>query len=161
MFTIVDANYEDPAHARAVVNLLDGYARDMMGGGAPLSEDVRRRLVPELAARPAVLALLAFAGAEAAGLLIAHEGFSTFAARPLLNVHDLSVAPAFRGQGVGRALLREAESRALARGCCKLTLEVLEGKTVARRLYESVGFHSYELDPRAGRALFLEKKLAR
>jgi ribosomal protein S18 acetylase RimI-like enzyme len=45
------------------------------------------------------------------------------------------------------------------RGCCKLTLEALEGNTGAIALYRSVGFVAYELDPAMGRAGFLEKLL--
>lgn len=84
---------------------------------------------------------------------------STFACRPLVNVHDLAVAATHRGQGVGRALLDAVEREARARGACKITLEVLEGNAVARRAYERVGFRPYVLDQGLGTALFLEKKL--
>lgn len=144
---------------RALVDLLDSYANDLMGGGKPLSEFVRQNLCGELARRATIAVLLAYADGEPAGLCIANEGFSTFACKPLLNIHDLVTAPRFRGQGVARALLAEARTIAIARRCCKLTLEVLENNAVARRLYASCGFVSYELDPAAGKALFLEKKL--
>jgi ribosomal protein S18 acetylase RimI-like enzyme len=72
-------------------------------------------------------------------------GFSTFAARPLLNVHDLAVLPECRGKGVGRALLEAAEARARAHGCCKLTLEVQDSNQRARGLYASFGFADYVL----------------
>jgi GNAT superfamily N-acetyltransferase len=51
----------------------------------------------------------------------------------------------------------EAEAR--ARGCCKLTLEALEGNTGAIALYRDFGFAAYELDPAMGRASFFEKSL--
>ncbi|MFT3996411.1 MAG: GNAT family N-acetyltransferase, partial [Asticcacaulis sp.] len=77
----------------------------------------------------------------------------------LLNIHDLTVAPEFRGRGIGRTLMIEAETLARERGCVKLTLEVLEGNAVAQSLYEALGYGDYVLDPAQGRALFWQKKL--
>ena len=101
----------------------------------------------------------AFDGPLPVGLLIGFEGFSTFACKPLLNVHDISVRPVQRGKGIARKLLDAAEAEARQRGCCKLTLEVLEGNARARSVYEAAGYHAYELDPGMGHALFLEKPL--
>ena len=69
--------------ADAVVTLLDAYARDEMGGGRPLSEHVRRNLVPELRKRQGVHVVLAFVGEEAAGLVAGgiEHGVSRAAAR--------------------------------------------------------------------------------
>ena len=52
MIDIVRAHYKDPAHAAALVDLLDAYARDPAGGGEPLSDFARGNLVASLAARP-------------------------------------------------------------------------------------------------------------
>ncbi|MFK4873406.1 GNAT family N-acetyltransferase [Novosphingobium sp. ZW T3_23] len=153
------ADYADAADAARVVALLDSYARDPMGGGKPLSEEVRERLVPGLSAHPGAFSLLAFAGDEALGLANCITGFSTFAARPLVNIHDMAVLPKARGQGVGRALMLAVEAEARARGACKITLEVLSGNATAKGLYASLGYGDYALDPQAGTALFWEKKL--
>ena len=56
------ADYASPAHAAALVALLDVYARDPMGGGQGLSEFAKANLVPDLAARPQACSVLAFAG---------------------------------------------------------------------------------------------------
>jgi ribosomal protein S18 acetylase RimI-like enzyme len=157
---ITQADLGHPEHADAIVNLLDVYARDEMGGGQALSDHVRRNLVPELRKRPGVHVVLAFVGDEPAGLAICMEGFSTFACEPLLNLHDIVVAPAHRGRGVSKQLLAEVERIARERGCCKVTLEVLEGNHVAQAAYRRAGFEGYQLDPRMGRALFWQKKLA-
>jgi glucose/arabinose dehydrogenase len=90
------------ADAEAVLRLLDAYAADPMGNNRGLPRATRARLVPTLREVPGHLVLLAFAGADAVGLAIAFQGFSTFRARPLLDVHDLSVLPAHRGGGVLR-----------------------------------------------------------
>ena len=157
--TILPADYAEPLHAAAIIDLLDQYACDPMGGGKPLSETTRRHLVAELDARANAVTLLAFDGLAPAGLLIGFEGFSTFACKPLLNVHDISVHPAHRGKGIARKLLDAAEAEARRRGCCKLTLEVLSGNTRARDVYQAAGYKAYELDPEKGHALFLEKPL--
>ena len=157
--TIRQADYNNPADAAALVDLLDVYARDPMGGGKALRETTRANLAAELAARPYAVSFLAFDDGEPAGVLNAFEGFSTFACRPLLNIHDIAVHPEHRGKGLGRLLLDAAEAEARRRGCCKLTLEVLSGNTRARDVYKAAGYEAYELDPEKGQALFLEKPL--
>jgi GNAT superfamily N-acetyltransferase len=159
MFEVIEADLANPSHAAAVVRLLDSYAQDPMGGGAGLSEQVRRDLVPALRRRPDALVLLAMGDGAAAGLLNAFEGFSTFAAAPLMNIHDVYVAPPMRGMGIGRALFAYAEEVARQRGCCKMTLEVLSGNLTAQRLYRAQGFDAYALDEKTGQALFWQKKL--
>jgi hypothetical protein len=53
------------------------------------------------------------------GLVNCFEGFSTFACRPLVNVHDLVVAASHRGRRVGEQMLAAVEHIACARGACK------------------------------------------
>ena len=153
------ADYGNPLHGRALVGLLDAYARDPAGGGVPLSSFTKNNLVKELAARSGAFSVLAFDGDLAVGLANCLEGFSSFACRPLINVHDIAVLPAYRGRGVGEQMLALVESIARERGACKLTLEVLQGNQSAIRLYERVGFANYQLDPALGNAQFLQKWL--
>ena len=154
------ADYGNPLHGQALVGLLDAYARDVAGGGAPLADFAKSNLVKELAARPQAFSVLAFDGATPVGLANCFEGFSTFACRPLVNVHDMAVLPAWRGQRVGEQMLALVEQIALERGACKMTLEVLQGNHSAIRLYERVGFAAYQLDPVMGCAQFFQKWLA-
>ena len=153
------ADYHNPVHAAALVQLLDAYAQDPAGGGEALSEFAKANLARELAARPQAFSVLAFAGDEAVGLVNCIEGFSTFACRPLVNVHDVAVLAGFRGQRVGEQMLALVEQIAQERGACKLTLEVLAGNASAIRLYERVGFAGYQLDPAMGQAQFFHKWL--
>lgn len=152
-------DYRNVKDRAQLVALLDLYARDPMGGGAPLGTHTRENLCDALAARPTALSLLAKIGTEAVGLANCFEGFSTFACQPLLNIHDLAVRPDYRGQGVGRALLDAIATEARARGCCKVTLEVLSGNAAAQALYARAGYKPYALDPAMGQAVFLEYKL--
>jgi GNAT superfamily N-acetyltransferase len=150
---------ENPADAASLLDLLDHYARDPMGGGSGLSDEARRHLVQRLRTIPGYHGALAFLGAQPVGLINCFTGFSTFAARPLLNIHDLVVRAGHRRAGIGQALLQWAAERAQQLGCCKLTLEVLTGNEAAMRSYTQAGFRPYVLDPAAGQALLLEKKL--
>ena len=156
--SITLADYRDARDAADVVALLDAYARDPMGGGAPLRDDVKARLTDDLAANPQAFSLLAREGKRAVGLANCFMGYSTFAAAPLVNIHDLAVLPEVRGKGVGKALLAAIEAEALKRGACKITLEVLSGNP-ARHLYAREGFGDYQLDPATGHALFWQKRL--
>jgi len=156
------ADYANPRHAQALVELLDAYARDPMGGAESLSDYAKANLVPSLAACPQAFSVLAFAGDDETtpvGLVNCFEGFSTFACRPLVNVHDVAVLGSYRGQGIAERMLALVEEMARERGACKLTLEVLQGNAGAIRLYERVGFANYQLDPAMGHAQFLQKKL--
>ncbi|MEY4755578.1 MAG: hypothetical protein RJA34_476 [Pseudomonadota bacterium] len=157
--TVVLADYHDPTHARALVDLLDSYASDPAGGGEPLSEFAKTHLIAALAARPQAFSVLAFMGDKAVGLINCIEGFSTFACRPLVNVHDVAVLPAYRGQRVGEHMLTLVEQLARERGACKLTLEVLSGNAPATQLYQRLGFEAYQLDPAMGHAQFMQKWL--
>jgi GNAT superfamily N-acetyltransferase len=149
----------DSGHRAALVDLLDQYAQDPMGGGEGLPDSTRSVLADSLRARNDYVGLLAFEAGQAIGLANCFEGFSTFAARPLLNIHDLVVRREHRGRGVGRQLLTAIEAEARRRGCCKLTLEVLSDNRTAIASYERFGFVAYQLQPNAGHALFYEKKL--
>ena len=157
--TTLRADYANPAHAAALVMLLDAYASDPAGGGQGLSGFAKANLVPGLAARPQAYSVLAFDGAQPVGLVNCIEGFSTFACKPLVNVHDVAVLASHRGRGIAEQMLAEAEVVARERGAVKLTLEVLSGNRSAIRLYERIGFAGYQLDPAMGSAQFLQKWL--
>ena len=157
--TIVQADYGLPAHAEAVVSLLNAYAQDIAGGGEALSAFTMANLVRELAARPQVYSILAFDGAAPVGLVNCIEGFSTFACKPLVNVHDVAVLASHRGQGIAENMLRACENIARNRGAIKMTLEVLSGNAKAVQLYKRLGYAGYQLDPSMGAAVFMQRML--
>ena len=57
-----------------------------------------------------------------------------------LEIVNVAVAPAFRGQGLGRALLRFFLAQARARGAVRAVLEVRSSNAPARALYAGGGF---------------------
>lgn len=142
----------------ALVQLIDAYARDPRGGGEPLPEDVKQRLVPGLRQHPASRAWLAFDADQPVGVCVGFVGYSTFQARPLLNIHDIAVLASHRGRGIARGLLAAAEAHAMELGCCKLTLEVQEDNHPARRLYAGFGFADVRYGS-SGPTRFLAKPL--
>jgi len=142
-----------------VLALLDAYAADPMGAGEALSAGVRARLIPALRRVPGHLVLLAFDGRQTVGLAVCFQGFSTFRARCLLNVHDLAVRPGYRRRGVATALLTEVEAEGRRRDCCKLTLEVRDDNPAAEALYRKLGFGPGSAAGRPAQYRFLEKRI--
>ena len=156
---IVEADLGNPTHQDAIVSLVNAYAGDPMGGGQELPEAVRAGLIPGLQRHPTTLVFLAWDKEKPVGMAVCFVGFSTFMARPLLNIHDLAVIPAYRRQGVGRLLLEQVAARGQELGCCKLTLEVRADNHAAQRLYEAVGFDNAASYAGTVRVWFLEKRL--
>lgn len=159
MISCTKVDFSDPEQGNLVVELLDVYATDLMGGGESLREDVKRNLPLELAKRPTCHTFIAKLDDVPAGVAICFEGFSTFECKPLINIHDLCVVPTMRRKGIATSLIFAIEQFALSIGACKLTLEVLEGNHAAKSTYRGAGFEGYELDPIMGKAVFWQKKL--
>jgi GNAT superfamily N-acetyltransferase len=153
-------DYQMAQDRAALCSLLNHYAQDAMGGGEAIDPAALARLCNELAARPFAFSFIAWRGEEPVGLINCFEGFSTFKAQPLINIHDVVVLANQRGLGIAQALMAAVETEARARGACKLTLEVLSGNAVALQSYERYGFAPYQLDPQAGHAMFLQKWIA-
>ncbi len=138
--TVLRADFDDPRHAAAIVEILDGYARDPMGGAHPLSDEVKASLVDGLKATPVAMVWLAQDGDDFIGVVTAFAGYSTFAAKPRWNIHDVAVNPSGRGKGVGRAMLERVLADAEQAGAVAVSLEVRHDNAPARHLYASLGF---------------------
>ncbi|MES2597889.1 MAG: GNAT family N-acetyltransferase [Verrucomicrobiota bacterium] len=158
-FTITRADLARPDHQQATLQMMDAYASDPMGDGRPLSAWTKEHLIAGLREHPTTLVFLAFRGSEPVGIATCFRGFSTFAARPLLNISDYYVLPQLRGSGIGRRLLQAIEQSARDLGCCRLTLEVQENNHRARAIYAVAGFAQGIHVPEAGGSLHLAKSL--
>lgn len=152
-------NYQDPQQTQDMLFLLDNYALDPMGGATPLNQTVKKNLAIELAKLPHAFSVICYVEGKPAGLVNCFEAFSTFKCKPLINIHDVVVSNGYRGLGLSQKMLQHVENIAIQKGCCKMTLEVLEGNQVAKNAYLKFGFAGYELDPQMGIALFWEKQL--
>jgi GNAT superfamily N-acetyltransferase len=89
--------------------------------------------------RPVAEAVLAWWGNEPAGLALFFHNFSTFLGKPGLYLEDLFVEPAFRGKGIGKALLAHLAALAVERGCGRFEWSVLDWNTPAIDFYKSLG----------------------
>ncbi|MGK0366618.1 MAG: ribosomal protein S18 acetylase RimI-like enzyme [Saprospiraceae bacterium] len=156
---LIRADYQNEQQSKDLLMLLNSYAIDPMGGGEELSDYVKSNLIQSMASRQDIFTILCYVNNEPAGLINCIEGFSTFSAKPLMNIHDVTVKPKFRGLGLSEKMFSEVEKLAQEKGCCKLTLEVLEGNEIAKNAYTKFGYSGYELEPEMGKAIFWQKKL--
>ncbi len=151
--TVRAVDFDDRGDMRRYLELLDAYARDPMGAARPLDDEVKSRLARELPGHPTVHGLFAEQDGLAVGFATCFTAYSTFRARPLLNIHDIAVLPQWRGYGIADALLAGIEKCARELGCCRITLEVRDDNPRARRVYERGGFAPAQCN------LFMEKPL--
>jgi ribosomal protein S18 acetylase RimI-like enzyme len=154
---VLIADYLNEQHAGDIGYLLNNYAEDPMGGSTALSANIKNNLAKELSKLPHALSVICYVNGKPAGLINCFEAFSTFKCQPLINIHDIVVVSEFRGLGISQLMLVKVEETAKEKGCCKITLEVLEGNEIARNSYLKFGFDGYELDPQMGKALFWQK----
>jgi ribosomal protein S18 acetylase RimI-like enzyme len=158
--TVKRVNYASAFDTQALRFMLNHYACDPMGGGQPIAPEALDRLCNDLAQRPFAFSFIAWNGSDApVGLANCFEGYSTFKAAPLINIHDIVVLSSARGKGVAQALMQAVQAEGKTRNACKITLEVLTGNAVAMKSYERFGFAPYALDPKAGTATFMQKWL--
>ena len=157
---VKSVDYKDPVQAAALLELMNSFASDEMSGGVGLPAQVQKDLVSRMSERSYIHSAIAYVDGQPAGLINYLEGFSTFKARPLLNVHDVMVKSDFRGQGLSRQLFNFVFAVAKELGCCKVTLEVLENNEVAKQIYSRFGFEPYRLSEAGGVAQFWQKSLS-
>jgi len=155
---VLIADYLNNQHAEDLGYLLNSYAEDPMGGATPLPDNIKTNLANELSKRPHAMSIICYVDNKPAGLINTFEVFSTFKCQPLINIHDIVVVKEYRGLGISQLMLTKVEKIAKDKGCCKITLEVLEGNEIARKSYIKFGFDGYELDPQMGKALFWQKE---
>ena len=98
---------------------------------APWSAD---EITRDVTAGGNVYVAVALADEERAGYaeirMIAGEG----------QIYNIAIAPEFRREGIGEALLRHLIDKADADGCKLVTLEVRSGNEAAMELYKKLGF---------------------
>lgn len=90
-------------------------------------------------AQPLVHAELAEWDGAPAGFALWFLNFSTWEGRPGLYLEDLFVRPAFRGHGLGKALLRHLARIAVDRGCTRFVWQVLDWNTPSIEFYQAQG----------------------
>jgi len=120
----IQADLNNPKHARDIVNIVDMFAKDPMGQDEALEEDIRIDMIAEMKKVPTTMTFIAYMGERALGIVTCFIGFSTFTASKIFKIHDVAVHPDARGLGIGTKLLGMVEKEAERMGCSKITLEV-------------------------------------
>lgn len=100
----------------------------------------RRFLDERLRRAESVVLLATDETGEGLGFCQLYPSFCSVEAQPIFSLYDLFVTPAARRTGLGRALLRAAESLALERGVARLDLTTARSNHRAQALYESEGW---------------------
>jgi GNAT superfamily N-acetyltransferase len=90
-------------------------------------------------ATPRFHVVLAHWGEAPIGFAFYAFTYSTYRGAPVLFLEDLYVRPAFRGRGVGRALMAVLAQEAEREGCARFVWEVLEWNAKAIEFYASLG----------------------
>lgn len=137
---IIKADLKDPVQVREIIHVLDQYARDPMGIGRRLPDEIKRRL-PEGLRKSKAIVFLGLAGKSPAAVAVCFMRYSTFSASPILNIHDFAVSPKHRRKGFGRAMLEHIDAFAKKRKCKRITLEVRTDNPAAQSLYKSNGIN--------------------
>ncbi|WP_159517611.1 GNAT family N-acetyltransferase [Sunxiuqinia indica] len=138
-FVIVDLSKE--LHQKQLIRLLDSYMRDEMGNNAPMPEELAPKILDGLKNYSGYLGFFALIDGEFVALANCNQNFSTFKAKPLINIHDFVVHPDCRGKGVGKFLLDAIADYGKDNGFCRVNLEVRHDNEKAQRLYQKVGFN--------------------
>jgi ribosomal protein S18 acetylase RimI-like enzyme len=99
-------------------------------------EDIRHH---GFSATPAFTALVAEVSGTCAGVCIYFPVFSTWMGRLGVYVQDLYVDPAFRGYGLGDALLRRVAAASATQGATHLRLSVDATNIAAQGFYTTLG----------------------
>ena len=76
---------------------------------------------------------------EAAGLAVWFLNFSTFRGRHGIYLEDLFVRPAFRGRGLGKALMTQLAGRCVEQGLARFEWSVLDWNAPSIAFYKSIG----------------------
>jgi GNAT superfamily N-acetyltransferase len=146
------ASSADAAEAARLLHDFNAEYGDITPGVGPLTE----RLIELLDAGEATILL---AGDGPDGIAVLRFRPAIFQTTKTAYLEELYVAPAKRGQGLGRALMDATIELARSEGAGWLEVATSEDDTAARGLYASAGFTDREGHPDGPVMLFYEREL--
>ena len=157
-------DFADAEDRADFVRLMAEFAAEPVSASPHLDSAHFDRVADDLARRAGTLVLLAAReeSQRTEGVLLAFEGYSSFARAALFNIHDVHVSPAARGRGLGSAMVEALAEIGREHRHAKLTLEVAATNTGAIRLYRRMGFGGLDGLPAeapAGATYFAIRKL--
>ena len=89
--------------------------------------------------RPAAEVVIAEHDGRAVGFAVYFASYSTWEAAPGLYLEDLFVRPAFRGRGLGKALMMQLAGRCIEQGLARFEWSVLDWNAPSIAFYKSIG----------------------
>ncbi len=104
-----------------------------------ISSDPERMRRDLFGPRPVAEVLIAEWAGEPVGFALFFQNYSTFVGKPGLYLEDLFVKPAFRGRGLGKALILEIARLAVERDCGRFEWTVLDWNKPSIEFYEALG----------------------
>ena len=137
-FTIAQATTGDVSDIHGLIRALAEYEK-LAGMCVSTETDIADALFGPSPAAEALIAREAGKSDPAVGFALFFHTFSTFTGRRGLWLEDLFVRPAYRGAGLGKALLVALARLARDRGCGRFEWAVLDWNAPAIRFYESLG----------------------
>lgn len=145
--SVISTRLATEGDVREVAALFDAY-RQFYGKASdlPLATDFIRERMQK---RESVVLVAERQGHGIVGFSQFYPTFCSVAAARIGVLYDLFVEPGSRKLGVGRALMRAAESHAAGSGLARLELSTARTNLPAQSLYESLGwvrdeaFHVY------------------
>ena len=129
------ATRQDAAQVFAFIRDLAEYEK-LLDDVIATPEDIERAL---FAPQPRVFCDIAEWDGKPAGFALWFYNFSTFRGRHGIYLEDLFVKPAFRGHGIGKALLVGLAQRAVREGCARVEWSVLDWNEPSINFYKSLG----------------------
>ena len=135
MLTIRPAVPQDAELIVQFIRELAEYEREPQAAVATTSDILRDGFGPE----PKFRTLMADWDTRPAGFALFFLNYSTWLGRPGLYLEDLFVRPEFRGNGIGKAMLRELARIAVKENCYGMKWQVLDWNTPAIDFYEALG----------------------
>jgi GNAT superfamily N-acetyltransferase len=133
--SIRPAARQDAAQVFAFIRDLAEYEK-LLDDVIATTEDIERAL---FAPQPRVFCDIAEWEGKPAGFALWFYNFSTFRGRHGIYLEDLFVKPAFRGHGIGKALLVGLAQRAVREGCARVEWSVLDWNEPSINFYKSLG----------------------
>lgn len=135
MLTLRTATPEDAPLILQFIRDLAEYEKDPKAAVAT-EEDILRHAFSE---NPLIHVVLADWDGQPAGFALYFFNFSTWQGKPGLYLEDLFVRPAFRGLGIGKALLKRLARIAVDSGCTRYVWQVLDWNEPSIKFYEAMG----------------------
>jgi GNAT superfamily N-acetyltransferase len=139
--TIRPTTPDDIPELLAFIRELAAYEREPASAQATAADLLRDGFGPA----PSFHALIAEASPtkdanlQPAGLALYFHNYSTWRGHTGIFLEDLFVRPAFRGRGIGKALIASVAAIAVAEGCSRFEWAVLNWNTPSIDFYRSLG----------------------